>query len=203
MARASNPKKFSLVYQELGSEARRFRGEALLREDLPDAVTLSMSGEARTLLPDELGSDSLRSMEAQRGSTDAGSSSGLPNKVEAIENFLRPIALCAPFSPRYLTKGRRDGVLPCYSSHGILRLGGNRAFIASYFPSADSCNAMRCWLEYIAIFRLAWSARKRSCDYLNIFLADREIIRGEPCVQSRRAKCRSKLPNCRLQATTL
>src|SRR5947207_15257126 len=111
MARASSPKKFSLVYQELGSEARRFRSEAVLREDLLDAVPLSMSGEALTLLPDELDSDSLRSMEVQPVSTDGGSSSGLQNKVEAIENFLRPIALCAPFSPRYLTKGRRDGVL--------------------------------------------------------------------------------------------
>src|SRR5205814_2019571 len=34
------------------------------------------------------------------------------------------------------------------------------------------------------------------------FHADRAIIRGVPCVQSRRAKCRSKLPNCRLQVTT-
>jgi hypothetical protein len=102
MARASNPKKFSLVYQELGREARRFRGEAVLMEDLLDAMTLSRSGEARTLLPVELGSDNLRSTETRLVSTDGRSSSGLPNKAEVIEKFLRPMALCAPFS--YLRK---------------------------------------------------------------------------------------------------
>ena len=98
MARASSPKKFSLVYQELGMEARRFRGEVALTEDLLDATTLSRSVEVRTLLPVELGSDSLRSMEARLISTDGRSSSGLPNKVEAMEKFLRPMALCARFS---------------------------------------------------------------------------------------------------------
>ena len=99
IARASNPKKFSLVYQELGREARRFRGEVVLTEDLLDATTLSRSGEAQTLLPVELGSDSLRSMEGRLASTDGRPSSGLPNKVEVIEKLLRPMALCARLAP--------------------------------------------------------------------------------------------------------
>jgi hypothetical protein len=104
MARASSPKKFSLVYQELGREARRFRGDVVLTEDLLDATTLSRSGEAQTLLLVELGSDSLRSTEARLVSTDVRSSSGLPKKAEVIEKFLRPMVLCARFSPHYLKK---------------------------------------------------------------------------------------------------
>ena len=198
MARASNPKKFSLVYQELGREARRLRDGAVLTEDLLDATTLSRSGEARTLLPVELDSDSLRSTEARLVSTDGRSSDGLPNIVEVIEKFLRPMALCARFSLRYLCKERGVG-MSYYSSRGILRFGGRRAFIASCSSSAGSCKAMRGGLEYIAIFRLTWSASKRSCDYLKIYsipIFMRTIIRGVPCVQPKR---RSRLPNGRLQ----
>ena len=61
MARASNPKKFSLVYQELGREARRFLAAVVFMEELLEVLALSISGEARKLLPEESVSDVLRS----------------------------------------------------------------------------------------------------------------------------------------------
>jgi hypothetical protein len=43
MARVSNPKKFSLVYHELGNDARSGRGLIVAIEDLLETVALAGS----------------------------------------------------------------------------------------------------------------------------------------------------------------
>ena len=61
MARASNAKKFSLVYHELGRDDRRGRDWTVVTEDPLEDAALSDSGEAETLLADEPASDIFRS----------------------------------------------------------------------------------------------------------------------------------------------
>ena len=90
MARASNAKKFSLVYQELGSETCRFRGWAVVIEELLETVPLPKCEELR-LAVDESLSDNLRSIRLSSWSSGRLSSNDRRKSFDAIVDFLEPI----------------------------------------------------------------------------------------------------------------
>ena len=90
IARASNAKKFSLVYQELGSETCKVRGWILLIEDLLEAVPLPKWGELR-LAVDESLSDNLRSMRLSSLSSGRLSSNDRRKSFDANVDFLEPM----------------------------------------------------------------------------------------------------------------
>src|SRR5579859_7557400 len=96
MARVSKAKKFSLVYQELGSDARRGRGGTLVGDRLRDiglvvfGKTEMISLLASTIEPV---SDKIRCGEDEEAhwSVTALSSCERPNRLDGKPNSLSPI----------------------------------------------------------------------------------------------------------------
>ena len=91
MARVSKAKKFSLVYQELGREARRSIDWSLLNDDLLDVVGLSDSGDTFSMRWENSLMETMCRYESTSGSMTAESSSDLAKRLEVTDKAFRLI----------------------------------------------------------------------------------------------------------------
>jgi len=91
MARVSKAKKFSLVYQELGRDARRSVAWSLLNDDLLDVAGLSDSGDRFSLRREDSLPETICRYESTSGSMTAESSSDLEKRLEVRDTVFRLI----------------------------------------------------------------------------------------------------------------
>ena len=91
MARVSKAKKFSLVYQELGRDARRSVDWSLLSDDLLDVVGLADSGERFSPMWEDSLLETICRYDSTSGSMATESLSDLAKRLEERDKFFRPI----------------------------------------------------------------------------------------------------------------